>query len=129
MFPANRRRRGLFDTIFDDIFTDERVSLRTDLVENENDYLFKIDLPGVNKEDIKINVKNSYLTVEVEKKEEKDINESNYLRKERFYGVARRSYYVGNINTNDLNASYKDGVLEIVVPKEVKEETKYLEIK
>ncbi len=129
MFPVYRRRRGLFDSFFYDFFTEDKLSLRTDLVENENDYLFKVDLPGVKKEDIKINVKNNYLTLEVEKKEELEEENKNYLRKERFYGSASRSYYVGNINIDDLKATFENGVLEITVPKEVKQETKYLEIK
>ncbi len=129
MFPVYRRRRGLFDTFFDDFFTEDKLSLRTDLVENENNYLFKVDLPGVNKEDIKINIKNNYLTLEVEKKEEREEENKNYLRKERFYGSASRSYYVGNVNIDDLTATFENGVLQITVPKEVKQETKYLEIK
>lgn len=129
MFPVYRKRRGLFDTFFDDFFTEDKLSLRTDLVENENNYLFKVDLPGVNKEDIKINIKNNYLTLEVEKKEEREEENKNYLRKERFYGSASRSYYVGNVNIDDLTATFENGVLQITVPKEVKQETKYLEIK
>ncbi|HHT39505.1 MAG: Hsp20/alpha crystallin family protein [Acholeplasmatales bacterium] len=129
MFPTRRGRRGLFDSFFDDFFTENTISLRTDLIEQERDYLFKVDLPGVNKEDIKINLKNNYLTITVEKKEEKEVEESRYLRKERYFGSATRSYYVGNVNTDDLKASYENGVLEVVVPKEGKEETKYIEVK
>lgn len=129
MFPVYRKHRGLFDAFFDDFMTENKLSLRTDLVENENDYLFKVDLPGVKKEDIKINIKNNYLILEVIKQEEKDEEHKNYIRKERFYGSASRSYYVGNINVDDLNATFENGVLQITVPKEVKQETKYLEIK
>ena len=76
MFPTRRGRRGLFDSFFDDFFTENTISLRTDLIEQERDYLFKVDLPGVNKEDIKINLKNNYLTITVEKKEEKRLKKA-----------------------------------------------------
>jgi len=91
----------------------------TDIVERDNDYLVKTDLPGVKKEDIQVTVDNGILTISAETKEEKEEkNGENVIRKERCYGKYTRSMSLNHqVNENKVSANYHDGVLELVLPK------------
>lgn len=131
MFNLIRSGRSIFDDFFDDFPTLNKGGLmNTDIKEGEKTYIFEIDLPGFNKEDIKVSIKNNYLTIEAKKEKETESNDEKYIRRERSYGAYRRSYYVGNVGMEELNAKYENGILKIEVPKEPKEEeTKYLDIK
>jgi HSP20 family molecular chaperone IbpA len=128
-----RKNNNLFDNWFDDMFTEEKKHyMRSDVKELDNEYEFKIDMPGYKKENIKISLNEGYLTIEadnaVEKKEEKN---EKFLHKERFYGHVCRTFYVGeDINEEGITAKFEDGVLVLVVPKKEHEEPakKYIEI-
>ena len=94
--------------------------MRTDIKETENGYEMQVDLPGFDKKDIKVSLKNGYLTVKAEK-QEKEEDKHNYLRRERSYSCSR-SYYVGNtVKEEDVKAKYDNGILSLSVPKETKE--------
>ena len=106
-------------------------NVRTDIVEYDNGFRFDIDLPGYDKSEVKIELKDNYLTVKAEHtaaKEENDdkADKGRYIRKERYESLRQRSYYVGeDINAEAIKASFKNGVLTIDVPKaEPKEEAK-----
>ena len=124
---------GLFDPFFADFFDFPRYNiktnnvLKTDIRETENNYELQIEMPGYNKENINIDLKDGYLVVSAEHKnetEQKD-EKSAYIRRERTYGSFSRSYYVGKqINEDDINASLENGVLNITVPKQKQVETK-----
>ncbi len=125
----------VLDDIFNDSFFTKRESniMKTDIIEKENNYILKIDLPGYKKENIKLELNNGYLTISASTSSEVDdnIEKDNYIHKERFYGKCSRSFYVGNITNEDISASFKDGILNITFPKEnLKEEEnkKYIEI-
>lgn len=95
--------------------------MKSDVRERQDDYLLDIDLPGCNKEDVKIYLEDGYLvvTAEINKKTEED--KGKLVRSERYSGKYQRSWYVGDkIFTEDISASYKNGVLTIVVPKQSK---------
>jgi HSP20 family protein len=99
-----------------------------DVYENENAYVLKAELPGVNKEDIKLDINNNTLTLKGEKKFEEKTEKENYVRIERSYGSFTRTFMLPDkVDTENIKANYKDGVLEIVLPK--KEEAKPKEIK
>ena len=94
--------------------------MRTDIKETEKGYEMQVDLPGFDKQDIKVTLKDGYLTVNAQK-EEKEEDKHNYLRRERHCSCSR-SYYVGeSIREEDVKAKYDNGILSIVVPKETKE--------
>lgn len=97
--------------------------MKTDVRETEDHYLVDIDLPGFKKEDIKLELEKGYLTVTANKgvsEEEKD-NKGKLIRQERYSGSMQRSFYVGeNLTEEDIIASYKDGVLNINLPKKEK---------
>ena len=117
---------------FNDSFIDNRVdspwSPSVNIAENEDGYLLTAELPGVNKEDIDIDLKDNTLTLKGEKKAEKKEEKENYIRVERSYGKFKRSFYVSDdIDVSKVDANFKDGVLKIKLVK--KEEAKPKQIK
>lgn len=99
-----------------------------DVYENEDSYVLKADLPGVSKEDIKIDINNNALTLKGEKKFEEKAEKDNYVRIERSYGSFSRTFALSDkVDTENIKAAYKDGVLEVTLPK--KAEAKPREIK
>ena len=132
---------SLFDNMFDDMFKDPFFTsnnntkiMRTDIQEKDNNYVIEMDLPGYDKEDIKAQLKDGYLTISAEKntsKDEKD-EKGNYIRRERYSGKCSRSFYVGeNVKEEDIKASFKNGILELTFPKEIEkkqEDIKYINI-
>ena len=110
--------------------------MKTDIKEKDGAFELSINLPGVKKEDIQAELKDGYLTISANhgsNKEEKD-QDGRYIRRERYFGSASRSFYVGeDLTQEDIKAKYEDGVLRIDVPKvepkkpEV-EEKKYIAI-
>ena len=98
-----------------------------DVYEHEGSYMLKADLPGMKKEDINIDVNDGVLTINGEKKLEEKTENDNYVRVERSYGSFSRSFTLtDNVDTENIQAAYKDGVLEITLAK--KEEAKPKEI-
>lgn len=94
-----------------------------DIHESEEGFSVTADLPGVNKEDVKIDLKNNTLTISGEKKFEEKTPKENYIRIERSYGKFVRSFSMpNNIDSGKIKATFKDGTLELIIPK--KEEAK-----
>ncbi len=130
MIPRKRNEFDLFDDIFggDDFFSTRRESsiMKTDIKEKSDKYIIDIDLPGYEKENINLELKDGYLIVsaKVEKEEHSDEKE-RFVHKERFYGECSRSFYIGKqVVEEDIHAEFKNGILKISIPK--KEETKDL---
>ena len=132
---------SLFDNMFDDMFRDPFFTssnttklMKTDIQEKDDKYILDMDLPGYDKEDIKAQLKDGYLTISAQKNtsnDEKD-EDGNYIRRERYCGKCSRSFYVGDsIKEEDIKASFNNGILELTFPKEVpqkEEEMKYITI-
>jgi len=132
-----RRDFDLFGDDFfrDDFFKGEKNNLmKTDIKETENSYILDVDLPGYSKEDIKVDVTDGYLTINAKMSNEvKDEKKGKFVRRERFTGECTRSFYVGeDIKEEEIKASFKNGILNLEVPKvspdERKSEKKYIEI-
>ena len=109
--------------------------MRTDVKELENGFELSIALPGVKKEDITAEINDGYLTISATTSTNKDEKNADgkYIRRERFYGSAKRSFYVGeDITEEDIKAKYEDGILTLDIPKKeakpVVEEKKYINI-
>ena len=137
MMLMPRRDFDVFDDLFQDDFFKgkEKANLmKTDIRETEDSFLLDVDLPGYNKEDIKIDVTDGYLTIHAKTtKENKDGEKHHYVRRERFVGEASRSFYVGDDIKEDLiKASFRNGILSLEIPKkkeeEKQEEKHYIEI-
>ena len=123
MMIPRRNGNGLdfWDEVLPDSFFTEKESklMKTDLKEKDGKYFLEIDIPGYDKEDIKIELHEGYLTVSAEKNEEKEDKHAKYLKRERFSGMCSRSYYVGeNVNEEDIKANFKNGILTIEFTKE-----------
>lgn len=106
-----------YNDLLDIPFNLEKEYMKTDIFSHDSKYVMEIDLPGISKKDIKIDYENGYLTIGVSKKMLRE-NINNYLRRERFFGEIRRSFYIGIKNVKDIKAMFKDGILEISFPKE-----------
>jgi len=136
MMLVPRRNFDLFDEFFDDNFFNkkEKNLMKTDIKEKKDRYTIEMDLPGFEKENIKLELNNGYLTITGKQENKIDEEEEKYVHKERFYGECTRSFFVGdNIKEEDIDAEFKNGTLKIDIPKkeEQKEiaETKQIEIK
>ncbi|WP_058486197.1 heat shock protein Hsp18 [Defluviitalea phaphyphila] len=111
-----------FQHFFDDDFFPMMSSMngnfRVDLKETDDNYIVEADLPGIQKENIDIDYTNNYLTINAKRNEEIiEDKKENYVRRERHYGEFRRSFYIDNVDENNIDASFKNGVLKIVLPK------------
>jgi len=99
-----------------------------DIYETEQNLVVKADLPDIKPEELDIRVENNILTICGERKFEKKVNENNYLRVERSYGSFSRSFSLAStVNTEAIQADYKNGVLTLSIPK--REEAKSKQIK
>lgn len=104
----------MFSHFFDNSISEGKV-MKTDIIENEKEYVILMDVAGVNKEDINISLEDKKLTIQVEFKEKENVT---YLRSERFIGIAKRSFYVGDVDKNDIEANQENGLLILKVSKE-----------
>ena len=133
MFPR-LSRFNVLDDMFDDVFSKEKKEMmQTDVKEKNGFYIIDMNIPGCDKKDIQIELKDGYLTITATINNETNEEENeNYIHRERFYGKCSRSFYAGeNIKEEDINASYKNGILTLTFPKNIvkeKEEKKYIEI-
>ena len=136
MIPRKRNNFDLFDEMFNDPFftRGESKLMKTDIKEKGDKYLLEVDLPGYEKEDIKIEIEDGYLTVHasMNKNIDESDKDSKYVHKERYVGECSRSFYVGeDIKEEDIKASFKNGTLKLELPKkEAKniDNKKYIEI-
>lgn len=91
---------------------------RTDITEKDGVYTLSAELPGFKKEDISIDLDRHSLTITAERKEESEEgDETNYIRRERFYGSYTRCFNVRGIDTDAITAEYTDGVLKLTMPR------------
>ena len=122
------RAFDLFDDMFNDPFftrsyeaTSTPQIMKADVQECEKGYLLDIELPGYNKEDVKAELKDGYLTVSAsheENKEEKDAK-GRYIRRERYTGSCKRTFYVGEeVHQEDIKAGFQNGILRLAIPKQ-----------
>ena len=122
LFP----KRYFDDSLFDFMPTRMENNMKCDIYEKEGNYHIEMDLPGFKKEDISVEAKDGYLTIKAEKKSE--VNEEdeskNYIRRERSFGSFERTFTLGDLDQEKIDASFADGTLSIVVPKKEEVENK-----
>ena len=127
---------SLFDDFFDDDFMRFPVwggrnplygkhaknLMKTDVRETEDSYELDVDLPGFKKDEIKVDLKDGYLTIQASKGLDKDQQDKKgkYIRQERYVGACSRSFYVGDVEPRDISAKYEDGILKLSMPKQAK---------
>jgi HSP20 family protein len=120
LLPASDRLESFFDNWNLPVLFDEDTTWipAFDIAEKEEEYLITAELPGMDMKDIDITFTDGLLTVKGEKKQEKEDKGKDYHRIERRYGSFQRSFRVPEkVDTNKIEASYKDGILKLVLPK------------
>lgn len=132
---------ALFSNWMDDLFSEffdtnarnasaHRGYPLVDIDENDNDYIFKVELPGVKKEDVSIEIDNRVLTISGEKNVTKEENDKNCFRKETYSGMFTRSFTLpDHVEAEQAEANYQDGILELKIPKSSEKTKKKIEIK
>jgi HSP20 family protein len=100
-----------------------------DVYEDEHSVQLKLEVPGIDEKDLNVKVENNTLTVSGERKFEKEQKEENFHRIERRYGSFTRSFTLPNtVNTDDINASYDNGVLTIKLAKRAEAKPKEIKV-
>ena len=122
---------NLFDEFFNDAFDDSFFSgknplygrhaknlMKTDIKEHKNCYKIAVDLPGFKKDEIKVELKDGYLTVSAAKGLDKDEEDKGrFIRRERYAGACSRSFYVADVSNDEIKCKFEFGVLTITLPK------------
>jgi len=125
--------------MFDESFAgsrnpDDEVALRTwrpavDIYETESGIVIEIELPGVSKEEVAVEVKDDVLTLKGQRSASPHIKEDNYYRRERLYGPFKRSFTLHhNIQPALIKATFKDGILQIEIPRPMEEQPKKITV-
>ena len=136
--PFGRNRYDLFN-VFNDLDNDffganmPVSSCRTDIKDEGSKYVMESELPGFEKEDIKLDISGSYLVISAEHSTQDDQKDEkgSYIRRERSYGSYQISFDISDVDAEAISAEYKNGILIIDLPKKKHEEpvSKRLEIK
>ena len=123
MIPFGRSDDNLFDT-FDNFARDffrrsnaDLPAFRTDIKDTGDSYMLEAELPGFNKEDINLDLKDGILTISASHSEQSESKDSSYIRRERRYGSFQRSFDVTGIDEAGITAAYQNGVLALTLPK------------
>lgn len=109
----------MFDEMEKNFFHTRENSFKVDIRDEKDHYLLEADMPGVEKENIHIDVAGGFLTISAKREqntEEKD-EKTGYMRRERSYGSFSRSFDMSGIREEDIKANYENGVLKLVLPK------------
>jgi HSP20 family protein len=119
--PVREREEWLLEGIW---------SPRVDVMQTPDKIVVKADLPGVSKDDLKISIEDSHLTIKGERKKEEEVKEGEYHRVERVYGSFERTFELpATVEADKVEAAYKDGVLEVTLPKKPEAQPKQIAVK
>lgn len=124
MIPFERSDNNIFD-LFDNFqkqfFRNSNATLpafRADIRDLDDKFVLEAELPGFNKEDISLDLKEGILTIKAEHKEAQEQKQGEYIRRERRTGSFARSFDVSGIDESGISAAYKNGILEVILPKQ-----------
>lgn len=131
-------RKSLFDVFFGDRFYNDFFDLekqdfawtpKIDILEEKDKYKISLDVPGISKDDIKIEVKDGILAISGERKEEKVSEDATLYRTEKRYGSFARTFNITDVDEEKIEADYKNGVLKLSLPKRKEKQAKQISIK
>jgi len=118
-------RKYYLEDFFDELVSSNRKDImKCDIYEIDNIYNIEVDVPGYDKKDIRLECKDGYLTINVKKEETEEDNNKNYIRRERVCGEYTRSFYLGEIDVDNIQAKFNNGILHITIPKFEKQDSK-----
>ena len=124
-------RKFYLGDVFDNLMENGGMEMmKCDVYEKDNICHIEADIPGIDKKDISIECTDGYITIKATKEQKEESENKNIIRQERFYGSMERKFYVGDIDEENINASFENGVLKIEIPKIDKDKNKkFIEIK
>ncbi len=135
IFSLRNRNNHMFDDLFypnrrgDEELTVWNWKPVVDIYDNEHNFVINAELPGVDKKDIVIDVKDRLLTLKGERSSEKEVKEDKYHRRERAYGSFERVFTLpAEIDPDNIKADYKDGILKIDIPKPEEQKPKQIAV-
>ena len=140
LIPLNRRNANVaragagfedFYNMLDDFFSDGmmqgrsllRDTFKIDIVEKETEYLVEAELPGVKREEINLNIEEETLNITLNRSEETNKEEKNYIHRERRTSSMSRRVRLSGANLAEIKAKLEDGILTVSIPKEIKTNT------
>lgn len=118
---------SFFDSdVYNDFYNGNEFSPAVNIHEDEKNYEVELAVPGMKKDDFKVNVDDDVLTISAEHKDEKNEKEKNYTRKEFSYSSFQRSFKLPEqrVNVEKIEAKYNDGILKLTLPKMVPDQPK-----
>jgi len=131
LFPT----RDIINSVFSDsslsklLNEDKNWTPAFDITESEKEYTVSAELPGIDVKNLEVTLVEGVLKIKGEKRQESEKKEDNYLRIERSYGSFDRSFRIpDSVETNKIEASYKDGILNLTIPKAKETKTKKIKI-
>ena len=135
MFTLQNRMNHFFDDASYPVFKgDEELAMCNwnpvvDIYDNDNNIVIKAELPGIDKKDIVIDVKDRVLTLKGERSLDNEVKEENFYRRERAFGKFERAFTLPtDVDSGEIKADFKDGVLKIDIPKPEKQKPKQITI-
>ena len=127
--------RDIFDYFFGDDFMPAftggfSANFNADIRDLGNEYVIEAEMPGLTKDDIKLDMNGDILTIAAEKKENSSEERGNFIRRERRYGTYSRSFRFEDVCKDEINAKFLDGVLRVTLPKQniTEEQKKFIDI-
>ncbi len=133
LLDLDKRLSQMFGEGFDDEeSTVTAWSPRVDIYQEGDDIVFECEAPGVDKEDIEVGVENNRLTIQGERREEKEAGGEgrDYYRTERFYGSFQRSFVLPDgVDSGNISAQYNEGVLKVTLPKAAESKKQTIKVK
>ena len=109
---------------FDDNFFKGEENIKSDVYEKDGKLFIEMEAPGYNKDNMNISFDKGELTVSFEKEDEEEENKKYLHRERKSYSRVTRTFYLGDVSEDDIDASFKNGVLVISAPKKKEIETK-----
>lgn len=134
MFHDLLSMQNEMNRLFTNFWNDEPSTMNwspsVDIAEGKDEFTVKVELPGIDKKDVKVTVQDNVLIIQGEKKQESETTEKNYHRIERSFGSFARSFRLPSlVKAEKIEAQYKDGILTIVLPKSEEAKAKEIEVK
>ncbi len=108
---------NLVDRFFNTGLSSFDIGFKADIKEEKDKYILEAELPGVDKDNIEVEINDNVMTIKADKDEVIEEESDNYIRKERSYGAYQRSFRLDNVKEDEIKAEYDNGILAVNLPK------------